>query len=54
MPLLSEDERKVLEVHEIVNHSLPGTHITCRTEYLNVLTEHLNDFLCKAQPTQLS
>ncbi len=46
--------RKVLEVNDVEIHSLPGTHITCRTEYLNVLTEHLNDCLGKAQPTQLS
>jgi len=41
--------RKVEKANEVDIHLLPGTHITCRTDYLHVLAEHLRTCVSEAQ-----
>jgi hypothetical protein len=45
---------KVAEAKELEVHLIPGTHATCRTDYLHDLAEHLQVCLSKAQTTELS
>jgi len=42
------------EGNEVEIHIIPGNHITSRTRYLSVLTEHLRLCISKAQSTLLS
>jgi thioesterase domain-containing protein len=42
--------RRVERRNEVEIYSMPGTHITCRTDHLQVLAEHLRTCLDKALP----
>ena len=44
--------RKV-EAKGVEVHIIPGSHVTCRTEYLHVLAEHLSTCLNKAQAAEI-
>jgi amino acid adenylation domain-containing protein len=48
--------RKVVKAKEgkVEIHTLPGNHITSRTQHLQVLAEHLRDCISKAQTTAMS
>jgi amino acid adenylation domain-containing protein len=39
---------------EVEIHTLPGNHITCRTEYLPILIEHVRACMDKAQKTSIN
>jgi hypothetical protein len=41
--------RKVEANGEVEIHLIPGDHITCRTDYLHVLADHLDTCIRKAQ-----
>ena len=45
---------KMEATSEVEIHLIPGDHVTCRTNYLHDLTEHLKDCLGRAQPAASS
>lgn len=46
--------RKVEKANEVEVHIIPGTHISCRTDYLHILAECLSTCVSKAQAGALS